>query len=325
MATGLCVIFNHPFAAQIPLLREIYGERFPKILFIHPLDPAAAAPDVCVVYGGSYTFDLMVASARERILETFADCDGVLFLHNDALLNPAISARNFGRDFGVTPGTVLVCNATNMSRTLTGWLWGARAAQNFLDQRSYFANGSEAALSFLPDAQTAQEKARAAGLDDSTMLYPASEEVIIGRAPAYRAAHDQIFGVASAGEPLRPIDLGYPLFIGYSDFFYVCGTVLSEWLNYLGALGSMSLFCEVAVPTACVLAAQRLVALHQLGRGVQVLWGGERDAVENLEWMSERFTAGDVFIHPVKWNLLSESFLDRLRFLLASAEVPSFE
>jgi len=49
LQTGLCVIFNHPFRDQIPLLRELYGGRFDKILFLHPIDPAAAAADVCVV------------------------------------------------------------------------------------------------------------------------------------------------------------------------------------------------------------------------------------------------------------------------------------
>ena len=317
MKTGLCVIFNHPFSAQLPLLRELYGWRFAKILFLHPLDAAAAAPDVCVVFGGGFTFDVMITAARERILQEFHDCENVLFVHNDVLLNPAIKSDTFAAEFQMAPGSILTCGIGDLSHSLNSWTWGFRAIANFTNQRFLFAGGAESAMAFLPSAQIAQEKARAAGLDDTTLLYPASEEVLGKLPPVFRMVHNSVFGNRDETERGNPINIYYPLFIGYSDFFAISVELLPEWLGYLGPLSSMLLFSEVAIPTASVLTARRLMSLRDLNRGMQTLWGAQRGTAENFDWVLERFAAGDAFIHPVKWNLLSGPLLDRLRHLLA--------
>ena len=49
----VCVLFNHPFTANIPLLRSLYAGRFSHVRFLMPLERTAEA-DVLTVYRGSY-------------------------------------------------------------------------------------------------------------------------------------------------------------------------------------------------------------------------------------------------------------------------------
>ena len=193
MKTGLCVIFNHPFREQIPLLRELYGERFETILFLHPFDPAAAADDVHVVYGGGFTFDAMIASARDRILRRFAGCDLVVFLHNDCLLNPSIHSDTFASEFGIEPGTILAPGFGFVAGALETWPWAFRAAANWLNPKSLFAGGGEHVKAFLPTKADALAAARKHGLNDATSLLPASDSALALLPAIYRQIHQDIF------------------------------------------------------------------------------------------------------------------------------------
>jgi hypothetical protein len=313
MTTGLCVIFNHPFKEQLPLLRELYGQRFEKLLFLHPLDRAASAPDVHVAYTGSFTFDAMIVSARERILQAFADCDFVLFAHNDLLLNPEISAKTFSKQYQGEPGTILTAGIASLSSALNTWSWGFRAATNWLTPRSLFAGGAELAKSFLPSRDEAQARARALGLNDTTALVPASEQELAKLPPVFRTIHESIFTVRAADGSPQPVDLGYPLFTGYSDFFAIPVPMLAEWFDNLGPLSAMLIFAEVAIPTAHVLTAKRMISLRDLGRAGQMLWGNERGTIDDIKWVADRFEQGDVFIHPMKFNTFSDAYLMQLK------------
>jgi hypothetical protein len=313
MTTGLCVIFNHPFKEQIPLLRELYGRRFDKLLFLHPLDRAAAASDVYVAYGGGFTFDIMIVSARERILQAFADCDVVLFAHNDLLLSPEILAQTFAMQYRVVPGTILTAGVGHLSSALNTWSWSFRAAINWLMPRALFAGGADAARAFLPSRDEAQARARALGLSDTTMLLPASEAELAKLPPIFRAVHESIFVQQTADGSLEPVDLGYPLFTGYSDFFAIPVPLLADWFGNLGPLSAMLIFAEVAIPTAHVLTAKRLISLQDLGRSGQMLWGAQRGTIDDIQWVADRFDKGDVFIHPMKFNTFSEAYLTELK------------
>ena len=313
MTTGLCVIFNHPFKAQIPLLRELYGSRFGKLFFLHPLDRSAEAADVHVAYGGGFTFDAMIVSARERILQVFGDCDVVLFAHNDLLLTPKISGSTFSTQYCLDAGTILIAGIGDLSATLNSWSWGFRAAVNWLQPRSLFAGGAEMAKSFLPSREEAQARARALGLSDTTALLPASEEALTKLPPIFRTIHDDIFTKRAADGSLQPIDMGYPLFTGYCDFFAIPVPLLADWFDVLGPLSAMQLFSEVAIPTGIALTAKRVISLRDLGKGGQILWGNERGTIDDIKWVADRFNQGDVFIHPMKFNTFSDSYLAQLK------------
>jgi hypothetical protein len=314
MRTGLCVIFNHPFKEQIPLLRELYGGRFEKLLFLHPLDRTTSASDVHVTYGGSFTFDAMIVGARDRILHAFSDCDIVLFAHNDLLLNPEISGGTFASQYGIDAGTILTPGIGHLSGDmLNRWPWGFRGAMNWMTQRFLFAGGAEAAKSFLPSRDEAQARARALGLSDTTVLLPAAESELAKLPPEFRTVHESIFTRRAADGSPEPVDLGYPLFTGYSDFFAVPVGLLAEWFGHLGPLSAMLIFAEVAIPTAHVLTAKRMISLRDLGRAGQMLWGNERGTIDDIKWVADRFSQGDVFIHPMKYNTFSDAYLMQLK------------
>lgn len=311
MSTGLCIIFNHPFPAQIPLLRELYGSRFDRILFLMPFDRSEQADDVHTVYGGAYGFDQMIASARDAILHRFDGCDAVLFLHNDALLNPAINGRDFMAEFGMDQGSVLALGIHQLCGPLNEWQWSWRAAYNWLYPHALLASGAFSARSYLPSADIAAAQAKAKGFSGDTMIAVPSAETMAAwgaKDPVFQLIRDVIFARADT------VDLGYPLFTGYSDMVGVPRALLPEWLHTLGILSSLDLFPEVSIPTANVLTGTRLAGL---GRGHQALWLARREAVADIAWVRESFARRDAFIHPVKFNQMAPAYIDALREMYA--------
>jgi hypothetical protein len=111
------------------------------------------------------------------------------------------------------------------------------------------------------------------------------------------------------------------LFTGYSDFFAVSTDILSDWFDCLGPLAALSLFAEVAIPTAHVLAARRMENFINIGKSAQILWGDTRYTIEDINWIRARFEAGDAFIHPVKFNTYNEEYLAGLRQLFNSTRI----
>ena len=76
----------------------------------------------------------------------------------------------------------------------------------------------------------------------------------------------------------------------------------------------MSLFAEVAVPTAHMLSARRIVTLAEIRRPFHMLWGDEeRGTADNLEWVRQKFEDGGVLVHPIKYNMMPDTYIEGLR------------
>lgn len=102
----------------------------------------------------------------------------------------------------------------------------------------------------------------------------------------------------------------------YSDTLLVSGDVMSKFAHYCGVFGATSLFVEVAVPTALVLASNQKIKtekdISKKGRSYwktsdnvfcddpQYTWDNLENEYKNLDDMIARFPENAIYLHPVK-------------------------
>jgi hypothetical protein len=102
----VCVILQQPFVGLLPLLRDIYRDRFSNLVFLVPFEETEDE-DVVTVYRGPYARMGYLTDAYARLAEI--DCDHFLVIGHDVLLNPCFDERTLldkvplGRDEGFFP------------------------------------------------------------------------------------------------------------------------------------------------------------------------------------------------------------------------------
>ncbi|WBH17442.1 hypothetical protein [Sphingomonas radiodurans] len=148
----VCVMMNHPYPANLPLLRRVYAGRFSELLFLIPF-AEVDDPDVITVYRGSYAHAAYISDARARL--STIDCDYFLFVHDDVLLNPQFDESSFtdllplGRDDGFIPWVYKTPDR------LGEWIWYFALLPRLLHPKSLlFGSGIEPnnLLRYLPTA-----------------------------------------------------------------------------------------------------------------------------------------------------------------------------
>ncbi|MFG5408123.1 hypothetical protein ABXN37_08380 [Piscinibacter sakaiensis] len=139
----LCVLMNHPFPSVIPILRKLYAGRFTSVLFLVPFY-RCDEPDVLTVYRGSYTHAAYLTDVRERLAAV--DCDHYLVVHDDVLLNPALSEATFRQTFPLGEREGYISHLFPVGGTVGDWTWLFGFAPKALHPKSHlFGSGIEGA------------------------------------------------------------------------------------------------------------------------------------------------------------------------------------
>jgi len=150
----LCVMMNHPFPANLPLLRRVYAGRFSELLFLVPFAQTGDA-DVVTVYRGSYTHAAYITDAMPRLSQV--ECDHFLFVHDDVLLNPQFDETSFQDLFPLGPDDGFLPWIEAAPEKLGDWEWYYSFLPKLLNPKSLlFGTGIErdTLLRYLPDAET---------------------------------------------------------------------------------------------------------------------------------------------------------------------------
>lgn len=96
----VCVVMNHPFPQNIPIIRRLYRGRFSKVVFVMPFE-RSDDPDVFTAYRGSYNHSAYITDVREKLAAI--ECDYFIIVHDDVLLNPTLSEATFLDRFPLAP------------------------------------------------------------------------------------------------------------------------------------------------------------------------------------------------------------------------------
>ena len=328
----LCVIFNHAYVANIPLLRRLYSGRFSAIRFLVPLT-RMDDDDVITVYRGSFSHNAYAVDAWPS-LKSVA-CSHFLFVHDDVLLAPAVNEGNLLGVLGLgAEGEGFIPHIQAMPRNIRAWghfagpLWRLVHPRNFLSGTGI--DSLESLLRALPPVEEARAKlARfGAGGDVVVNLRPVEDSpandlqgfrYFGDRTPEqddrFREAYlDMLF---DAREGRGSVTIPYPMAVSgpSGDFYVVPRSAMADFVHYSGALAAAGVFVEVAAPMALAFACDGVRTCHDMP--VSFTW--------SMSWLKpeavlERMRGDRLLIaaHPVKLSMVDdldafEGELDRLR------------
>ena len=166
----VCVIFNHPFPKIVPIIREIYKDRFDKVLFFMPFE-RMPDEDVITVYHGCYASPAYITESR-HILEQ-VDCDVFMFVHDDVILNPKLNERNFVDYFPLGPEDGFIPVAESPPEAMGDWIWYFGSVPRMFFPKSILFSGGiefENVYKYLPDPKALIAKLEGLGVHHKTFV-----------------------------------------------------------------------------------------------------------------------------------------------------------
>ncbi|MDR0560033.1 MAG: hypothetical protein LBG92_07660 [Prevotellaceae bacterium] len=99
--------------------------------------------------------------------------------------------------------------------------------------------------------------------------------------------------------------VNYPLVWAFSDVLLIPDSVMSAFCNYCGAFAALDLFVEIAIPTALILSANKIVTdrtsgLSSIANEYKIIDNIEKLYNFDLNKLIENFPDNQLYIHPVK-------------------------
>lgn len=288
----VCVIMNHPFPANLPLLRQIYRDRFSHVRFLIPFE-RMEDEDVITVYRGSYTHAGYLTDAHAELAAL--DCDYYLAIHDDVLLNPALREENFLDTFRLGPHDAFIPRIDTPNEEPGRWIWSFAFVPKLLFPKSIlFGAGIEAAnlIRYLPAGETMRTRMVAHGVVPTTKVRLDSSHLDdVARVPSRVLLHGlsaQLDGTleqrsveeasleierrlidvmalaytsaasdpAGAGIelPLPVVQSGY-----FSDLYILPKSGFDDFCHYVGVASAAGLFVEIIAPSLLYATCERVV------------------------------------------------------------------
>lgn len=300
----VCVMMNHPYPANLPLLRRVYAGRFSELLFLVPFE-RIDAPDVITTYRGSYVHAAYVADALHRLRTV--DCDHFLFVHDDVLLNPQLDETTFDELMPLGPDDGFIARVDPTPPKLGDWEWYLSFLPRLLHPKSLvFGTGIEPGnvLRYLPDRETIRNGFLRSGAPFTEQveldLRSADDPTSRARGAERKPSKVLLDGLAAtldhgtiaqqtvdrvAGEALQAITgalaastgrdgvsgttLDLPLPLAGSGFFTDCYVLprsrLEAFAHHMGVAGAAGLFVEIIVPVLLHALCDRVHTAASLG------------------------------------------------------------
>lgn len=302
----LLIVFNHRFDKNIPVLEKIYSSRFSHIYFLVPFYNGDH-PNVIPVYESSNFFQSYFAQGYNRFFRE--DFTHYIFTGDDCLLNTSVNENNFMEKIGLPEKTDFIPGFIQL-HTLKGrpW-WHTFKGVDFFNNR----RGAEVKRE-LPSREEAVEKFKQHGME----VMPLTKENIFGteNPPNKKWWEYWLFKQYHLYKWKQykkngKIELPYPVAGSYSDVLIVTKESIYDFCRYCGIMAAVGLFVELAIPTALLLASDKIVQEKDVLLKGKALWSAEEtEAVENqfnrsLASLMKGFPADQLFYHPVKlskWN-----------------------
>jgi hypothetical protein len=307
---ALIVLFNHRYDKNLPILEDLYKERFSNRFYLVPFYDGDME-NVIPVYGRSIFFEIYIAQAY-NILRAHS-FDYYYIIADDMIINPAINETNILDFFELNDGESWIPHLRRIQEQQQFWL-GTLAAYTYRPVQKYVETEGE-----LPSVEEAVRKFAAQGLDAPMRLSRKDVFREFTLKTAYMAdkARLAIRILTRMRHPFRKsANLAYPIAASYSDTLLVSGETMPKFAHYCGVFGATSLFVEVAIPTALVLASDKKIKtekdISKSGRSYwktadnvfcddpSYTWDNLEKEYKNLDDMMARFPQNAIYLHPVK-------------------------
>jgi hypothetical protein len=305
--TCLIIVFNHRYDKNIPVLEKIYAGRFSHIYFLVPFYNGDH-PRVIPVYESSNYFQSFLAQGYHRFFnEEFSH---YLFLGDDCILNPSINESNVLEQTGLAVGADFIPGFNEFTTTKGLAWWHTFKGIDFFNNRKGAEIRNE-----LPSREEAVKKFAQHGLQ----VRPLSMANIFGTQRPSNVKWSEYWLMKQfrfhflwkAFKKKGKIELPYPIVGSYADIVIVTKESITDFCRYCGIMASAGLFVEIAIPTAMVLTAKKIMQEKELRLHGTAFWTtAEVEAIEkanqkSLTTLLRNFPVNQLFSHPVKlskWN-----------------------
>jgi hypothetical protein len=319
---ALILIFNHRYDKNIPVLEKLYSSRFSHIYHLVPFYDGDKH-NVIPVYENSFYFQGYIAQGLERYYSD--EFEHYIFAGDDLILNPAINEDNYRNFFslpeqaGFIPEIFLLHDLTNndtlrFEKFKPGpgaadkyhW-WRIREAIDYSHPRNGAETGRE-----IPAYEEADAILKKHGYAVQPLSY---SDLRGGIFPLTLNSRQHRLHVAKYLYHYNPFKkkyrLSYPLVGSYSDLVIVPKESIRKFCHYCGVFAVNELFVEFAIPTALLLASERVVTEPQIGKRGEIYWTYSKEESENYEKQMQlyhynlqeliaNFPKDKLYIHPVK-------------------------
>lgn len=306
----LLILFNHRFDRNLPLLDAMYKDRFSHIRYIVPFYDGGR-DDVIPVFARSVFFESYLAQAYNVLRK---EGFGYYFIiADDMIINPRINENNLMDFFELKEGESWIPHLRTIREQKFFWI-GTLSAYTYKPVQKYVEVKGQ-----LPSVEDALKQFEFHGLKDPMTLsrYDVFKDFSLRTKYMADKARLALRTITRLRHPFRKTaNLNYPIAASYSDTLIVAGETMERFVHYCGVFGATSLFVEVAIPTALVLASKKVIKtekdLSKHGRSywysadnvfcddTSYTWDNLEKEYKNLDDMIERFPEDAIYLHPVK-------------------------
>lgn len=306
----LLILFNHRFDRNLPLLDEMYKDRFSNIRYIVPFYDGNR-DDVIPVFARSVFFESYIAQAYNVLKND--GYDYYYIIADDMIINPAINENNIQEFFELEDGQSWIPHLRMLREQKYFWI-GTLSAYTYKPVQKYVEAKGE-----LPSVEEAVKKFETQGLMNPMELtrHDVFKEFSLRTHYMADKARLLLRVITRMRHPFKKsTNLHYPLAASYSDTLLVCSESMAKFAHYCGVFGATSLFVEVAIPTALVLASDKKIKTEEniakRGRSYwsvaenvfcedpSYTWDNLEKEYKNLNDIMVRFPEDAIYLHPIK-------------------------
>jgi len=312
-SVALVVIYNHRYDGNIGIIENLYRERFSTIFHLVPFYDGNN-PRVIPVYENSFYFQGYIAQGLKHFRQP--DADHYLFIADDLVLNPAINESNYGEYFGLDRDSSFIPHLISLHEMKNYWA-RTREAYEFRIKKKGVEITKELPSYDAALACFAKHSLEIRPLRHRQVFLSAGLSVSDWLRMTVRKPK-QLFRLLTDGLMKWKYNLSYPLAGSYSDICAINAGAIDRFCHHCGVFAAASLHAELAIPTALVLSADRIVTEKDLKLRGRALWPdgwnrlhGENDLAHgelkeldkynrHLSLLLGNFPEKNLYLHPVK-------------------------
>lgn len=247
---GLFIIFNHRFDKNIPILEDLYKDKFSNVYFIVPYYNGDKE-NVIPVFESSFYFEGYIAQAYQKIKnEGFSH---YFFIADDMILNPLITEDTVFDVTGIKKDHCWIydfrdCKNTKLHHRVPTYtpikMSGIEVNKMMPPVKDVMQKFDKLGLSYFPSKWYAFQKA-------FKYLRPHRHCL----KPLYDAL-SYILRVELVD--LKSIDDYYPGIWAYSDILMITDDSINNFARYCGMFSGLKVFVENAIPLALIMASDKI-------------------------------------------------------------------
>lgn len=281
--TALLVVYNHRFDKNIERIRQLYSGKFSFVYHVMPFYDGDE-PDVIPVFESSYYFSGYIAQAYMHLRKM--GFTHYFMVADDMILNPSINEESIWFELGIG------YDESYIDEIVCFQNGGKRWWRRIIDALDYTPDQLGIELKgILPSKETAQRR-----FDFHKLPYGPIPRKELLRNPRKKDFLKML---------TRSCELKYPLVRAYSDILLIPANVMPQFANYCGAFAATRLFVEMAIPTALLLAADKV----KLGKDVSLRPGAmwfepDFEFLEAYDYSLKKllsdFPKEKLYLHPIK-------------------------